>query len=221
MTFAKTSILASIALLAMTFNTNSTKADTYHHIDSLAVKMQAQTRELVNEFALHYRHNSGYYHLRSDALQLSRIASHIHSIAHYSGNVHHLRNDLEKADRLFHHLEGVLARTDSSYHGHNHGDTHHVFELMHDLEQNLHHLKDDIEELDEAAHHVPGHGIGHVPSHGPVPGPGLGLGHIGHGSSHYGGSYSRGQIGRPAFGYNWGNGGVYFNGNRWSIRLGL
>ncbi len=200
MAFSKTILLATVALACVTFTTTSANADTYHHVDRLAVKMQSQTRELISEFSLHYRHKSGYSHLRNDAIQLYRVAAHVHSVAHQSGNVHHLRDDLQKADRLFHHMERVLAHTDRSFGGHMHGAAHHVFELMHDIEMNLHHLKRDIESLDDDAHH--GLGPDRI-----VPGY--------HGYPHHGG-----RIGRTAFGYNWGNGGVHYDGHRWSIRLG-
>jgi len=197
MTYSKTTLLTTVALACVTFTTTSANADTYHHIDTLAVEMQSQSRELISEFSLHYRHKPGYHHLRNDAVQLYRVAAHIHSVAHHSGGVHHLRNDLQRADQLFHHLERVLAQTDRSFGGHTHGATHHVFELMHNLEVNLHHLKRDIESLDAAAHH------------------GVGPHNIGHGYPHHGG-----QIGHTGFGYNWGNGGVYYDGHRWSIRIG-
>jgi hypothetical protein len=197
MTLAKTTLMTTLALAALAFTTKSADADTYDHIDHLAVKMQAQSRELLKEFALHYRHKSGYFHLRSDAIQLNRRAAHIHSVAHHAGSVHHLRDDLRRMDRLFHHLESVLAQTDLSFGGHAHGDTHHVFEVMHDLEVNLHHLKRDIDELDNAAHH------------------GVGPHNVGHGAPHHGG-----HIGNAAHGYSWGNGGLYIGGHRWSLRFG-
>jgi hypothetical protein len=194
MTYQKT-LLTSLALAALAFTTTTANADTYHHIDKLAVEVQSQSRQLMSEFSRHYRHKSGYSHLRSDALQLYRVAAHIHTVAHQSGSIHHLRNDLERADKLFHHLEEVFARTDLSFGGHTHGNTNHAFELMHDLEMNLHHLKRDIDSLDAAAHRRMGHH------------------NIGHG-------HTSGRNVRPSIGYSWGSGGVYLNGTRWSIRFG-
>jgi hypothetical protein len=212
MTFTKTTLTAALALAALT--TSSAKADTYRHIDTLAVKMQAQSRELLKEVTLHYSHKAGYRHLRSDAIQFYRVATHIHTVAHHSGDVHHLRNDLKKADRLFHHLEQVLEQTDLSFHGHNHGNTNHVFRLMHGLETNLHHLKRDIDQLDNAAHD--GHGA-------------IGLGNGGFGNGGFGnGGFGNGHGGhgghgihqRPSIGFQVGNGRVTVRNSGWSFRFG-
>jgi len=196
MTYRKTTLSTSLALTALAFTT-SANADTYQHVDKMAVELQSLSRELLSDFSRHYRYKSGYQHLRSDALQLYRSAGHLHSISHQHGNVHHMRNDFDRMDKLFHHLQGALAQTDQSFGGHTHGNTHHVFELMDDFEQHLHHLKRDIESLEAAMRHVSGHH------------------NVGHGHS-----YNNGRRANVAIGYSWGHGGVYFNGNRWSIRFG-
>jgi hypothetical protein len=195
MTYRKTTLLTSLALAALAFTTTSANADTYHHIDKMAVEMQSRSRELLSDFSRHYRYKAGYSHLRSDALQLYRAATHLHSMAHQHRNVHHMRSDYNKMDRLFHHLQEALAATEQSFGGHTHGNTQHVFELMHDFEDNLHHLDRDLKSLEAATHHGMGH---HNTGHG----------------------HTRGRIVRPTIGYSWGSGGVYLNGNRWSIRFG-
>ena len=207
MTLAKRIVLATLALATLAFTALSANADTHEHIDTLAVKMQSQSRELIKEFARHYRHKPGYAHLHSDGVQLYRAAAHIHLIAHQHGSIHHLQSDLRKADRLFHHLEGVLKQTDQSFGGHTHGAAYHVFELMHELEDTLHHLKSDIESLDAAAHYTSGHhGTGHH-----------GTGHHGFG---YGQPYQPSHSNHASFGYRWGGGGVSISGRRWNFRLG-
>ena len=202
MTLTKTT-LSALAMAALTLTTSAANADTFDHIDALAVKMQADSRELLKEVSLHYSHKAEYRHLRSDAIQFYRVASHIHAVAHQSGNVHHLRSDLTKADRLFHHLEEVLERTDLSFHGHNHGNTNHVFRLMHNLETNLHHLKRDIDQLDDAAHH--GYGSGNLYG---------GFGHNGHNGHRTGRSSANG------IGIQIGNARVTVRNDRWSFRIG-
>ena len=198
MTSPRTTLLASFALAVLTFMPTAANADTYHHIDKLAVEMQSQSLELIQEITRHYRHKTSYHHLRSDALQMYRVAAHMHSVAHRSGDVHHLRDDLEKADRLFHHMDKTLKNTDRSYGGHTHGSTHHVFELMHELEVNLHHLKKDIESLDDDAHH------------------GVGPHRLRQSDSHH--SRRSRSVGHGS--YSWGSGGIRFSGRGWSLRFG-
>ncbi len=206
MAFTKTMLTTALAMATFASSAN---ADTYHHIDGLATKMQVQSKQLLREFALHYSHKAEYRHLRSDAIQFYRVASHIHTVAHHSGDVHHLRDDLQKADRLFHHLEEVLELTDRSFHGHNHGNTNHVFELMHDLETNLHHLKRDVEELDDRAHRTRHSGI----SYG------------GRYDSRYGGRYDSRYGGLPSnysrgTSIQFGNSCVTGRNSGWSFRFG-
>ena len=197
MTLAKTIVLAILALATLAFTVISAKADTYDHIDSLAVQLQSQSRELIKEFAQHYRHKPGYAHLHSDAVQLYRSAAHIHLIAHQHGSIHHLRSDLQQMDEQFHHLEDVLRQTDQSFGGHTHGAAYHVFELMHEVEDALHHLKRDIDSLDNAAHQASRH---HVSGYG-----------------------RRVQPSLPNYswnGYGRGGNGVSINSGRWTFRFG-
>ncbi|MCA9121622.1 MAG: hypothetical protein H6822_27000 [Planctomycetaceae bacterium] len=202
MTIAKTMVLATLALATLAFTAISAHADTCNHIDALAVRMQAQSRELISEFGQHYRYKTGYAHLRSDALQLYRVAVHIHSVAHVQGSVHHLRSDLNQADQLFHHMESVLRQNDQSFVGHKHGAAYHVFELMQELEATLHHLQTDITALDNAAHHTGRHDGG------------------GHYTPGHGHSNSAAAPNNTAYGYRWGNSGVSFSGRGWTFRIG-
>ena len=155
MTFNRTMLIALATSLAITAG-QSAQAASYHHIDGLAVKLQGQARELYNEFKQHYRHVSGYSHLRSDAANMYRTAAHVHKVAHQNGGVHHLKSDLAKADRLFHHLEDVVAElehnTAHSFGGHSHGDLSHVHALMRSMKTTLHHLRNDIEEMSYSYH---------------------------------------------------------------------
>lgn len=202
MTLAKTIVLATLALATLAFTAISANADTYDHIDTLAVKVQSQSRELIKEFAQHYRHKPRYTHLHSDAVQLYRVAAHIHLVAHQHKSIHHLQSDLRKADQLFHHLEDVLKQTDRSFGGHTHGAAFHVFELMHEVEDTLHHLKSDIESLDDAAHYTSGY---------------QGAGHHDFG---YGQPHQPSHPNRASIGYRWGGSGVSISGRRWNFRFG-
>ena len=195
MTLVRTTLLATLSLALLALTTTSADAASHQHIDNVALTMQSKARKLVSEFALHYRHKAGYRHLRADAIELYRVAAHIHLVVHQSGSLYHLRHDVQRADALFHHLEEVLARTDHSYSGHTHGDTHHVFELMHGLEQNLHHLKRDVESLNNVYGVVRSHRI-----------------------RHYDGSGQRHGTGRRYHGSN--RHTVQFGDFRWNISLG-
>jgi hypothetical protein len=158
MAFARTSIIAIIASLTIAAAGQTAKADTYEHIDRLALRMQKQSRSLINEFSAHYRHKSHYGHMRSDAISLYKLSRHIHELAHHHGSHYYLAADLRKADRLFHHLEQVVSRVEHSYGGHTHGNASHVWQLMRQMKQTIHHLKSDIDSLN---HFAPGHGHDH------------------------------------------------------------
>jgi hypothetical protein len=192
MTFARTLMMTLVSLLTITA-AQTVEAGSYRHIDELALQLQEQSRELYSEFKLHYRHVSDYRHLRSDSASLSRLASHIHSVAHRGGNIHHLESDMAKADRLFHHLEELVSSIEHNtrHHsgGHTHGDLRHVHSLMRSMESTLHHLKADVESVAHTRHSYHRHG--------------------------------RRYYGRVGVGYHWRGGGVRLSGNRVGIRIGF
>lgn len=201
MTLAKSIVLATLALATLAFTAISAKADTYHHIDTLAVQMQSQSRELLREFALHYRHKAGYAHLRSDTLQLYRLATHIHSVAHLRGSIQHLQSDLQQADELFHHLECVLDEADRSVGGHVHGSRCHVRDVMRAFADTLHHLQSDVASLAAACQIGRPQFVPQVITPRPTNYPGRNYN-----------SVSR---------YGWGSSGLSFNGRGWSVNLGF
>ncbi len=152
--------------------TGTAKADTYSHIDGLAVQLTRNARLLEREFAAHYRHTSRYRHLREDARQMIRLADHVHEVAHHEGSLSHLQSDLRQLDRLFHHIEELVDEIEhdaaglgddhhghfgnfGGYHGryggHIHGNTRHVRRILSAMEDTLHHLQDDVRQLARAA----------------------------------------------------------------------
>jgi hypothetical protein len=146
--------------------TSAAQADTYEHIDTLAVQLERYAARLDREFALHYRHTSQYAHLRSDSREMARLARHVHDVAHNHGSLAHLQSDLRNLDQLFHHVEDLVddiefhaAHNAHGYHGgfgyhgggHIHGETRHVARLLHAMEDVLHHLQSDINELAAAS----------------------------------------------------------------------
>jgi hypothetical protein len=169
----------------------SARADEFEHIDSLALSLQRQTRELYNEFGEHYRHASHSIHLRNDAAKMFRLARHIHDVAHVGGSLNHIAADLRQLDQLFHHLEDLVEHIEhDAFHGdgHVHGDTGHVQALMSEIEDTIHHLRADVNELRRGP-------VGPVvPIGGGFGGGGFGGGHD-HGHSHGGGGVSFGSGG--------------------------
>lgn len=142
-------VIAATSLSALP---SSASAATYHHIDTIAVRIARESAELFREFRIHYRHTAEYPHLISDARELRNHARHIHDVAHRNGSLLHLANDLREIDRLFHHIEELVRRTERSARcdyrsGHIHGETSHVASLMRAIENDIHHLRSDIDEM--------------------------------------------------------------------------
>lgn len=144
--FAKT---AATLILASTVISGAAFADTYRHIDELAVTVERQARMLEREVSV-YRHTAEYGYLLSDTRRLARLAEHMHEVAHERGCLTHLESDLRQLDSAFHHLERTLEHIEEdSFRGHCrvHGSTVHVRRLMHSLELNIHYLQDDVRAL--------------------------------------------------------------------------
>jgi hypothetical protein len=158
------------------------KADTYSHIDGLAVQLTQYARLLDREFSLHYRHTPKYGHLRNDTRNMIRLADHMHDVAHHHGSLAHLQSDLRQLDRLFHHIEELVddiehdAIHSHDFHGHFgghiHGDTHHVRRILRSMEDTLHHLMEDVAELARLDdHHDHGHEVRVIPTPRVIPAP--------------------------------------------------
>ncbi len=160
----------TLALATLGMFAAQADASTYSHLDRLAVEMQEQSNELVVEFKEHYSHSPLYSHLRRDALELARLAEHVHEVAHHHGSLYHLKNDLRNIDSRFHHLENVVARLEYfARHGigHVHGDLRHIRTAMHNMEETIHHMQDDLKALAPPVHGHGGHGhIGHAVHYG-------------------------------------------------------
>ncbi len=155
---------AVLTLLAGSLVPSTASADTWHHIDRLALKLERQSRELRREFRHHFRHTCDYDHLSHDSRKLARLARHIHESVHYGRNLHDVKRDLREAKHLFRHLEEVVDRT---IYRTRHGHVRHVRHLMYDIEDTLHHLRDAVRALTSRCHvrrvyHKPVH-TGHKP----------------------------------------------------------
>jgi len=224
MTSPRITITTVATLACLAGLVQSASAASYQHVDELALQIQNQSRELVNEFRLHYRHTPEYGRLISDANQMYFKAASVHSIAHRHGNLSTLDRYVDQLDSRFHHLEDVLNRVECETthgHGHIHGHTGHVRSLVHRIESAIHHLHDDIRVMrSHSCGHsapmpvVPVHsrisvGIGHGSiGHGSIGRCGTGHGSIGHGGISVGVGHSRGysssyvRLGRMQFRLN-------------------
>lgn len=80
------------------------------HIDELAARLQRQTADLTYEIDHQFRSCGSYRHLRNDAIEMERLARHIHDVAHYTNYRRHIAADVQKLDRLFHHIEELVDR---------------------------------------------------------------------------------------------------------------
>lgn len=138
--------MITTAFAALMATTGTAQADTYHHIDMLALQLQRQTRALHREVDLHFRHTRQYRHLHEDVEQMEHLAEHIHDVAHRHGSVAHLRADVEKLDRLYHHVEELVH--DLSHDRRiDYRTIRHIRQEMAKIGDTLHHLRDDLRRL--------------------------------------------------------------------------
>ncbi|MDG2222354.1 MAG: hypothetical protein P8L85_13315 [Rubripirellula sp.] len=136
-------------LLLLLGTVSTVQADTYRHIDGLALSIERQSKQLLRE-CVHYRHSPEYRHLILDAVKMSRLADHMHDLAHRNGSLAHLESDLAQLDSMFHHLESLVHQIECRAghgHGHSYGQTSHVRSLLRSIELNIHHLSDDVRQL--------------------------------------------------------------------------
>lgn len=139
----------AVCVIAATSFSAPAFADTYHHIDELALRIASKSQQIVCE-SRHYRHTPEYRHIVSDARAMHQFAEHIHEVAHHHGSLIHLEQDLVKLDAEFHHLENLFDRVEhrAAYgHGHIHGNTAHVKRLLNSIEDDIHHLQSDLRSL--------------------------------------------------------------------------
>lgn len=99
--------VAAVALASVLTSGGTVRAQSFEHIDRLAVRLQRQAEELHEEVHLHFRRTPQYRHLDRDVAAIERHAAHIHEVAH-RGDVRHFRADVRELDRLVHHVEELV-----------------------------------------------------------------------------------------------------------------
>lgn len=156
MTITRTILTVAVTALGLTAITGTAQAS-HRHIETLAHRLDGQVRELVSEVRTHYRHTPQYRHLISDTGVASRLASHIHGVAHRHGSAYHMSNDLDRLDDLYHHMSRLIAKIEHNARvhgvGHVHGKTLHVRILMTRIHNTLEHLQDDVDDLLHHSNH--------------------------------------------------------------------
>ena len=145
----KTAFTMLAMMLTVSALATQAKSDIYDHVDELALKIQRQTRSLLRE-TVHYRYTPEYRKIVSCTNELNRLATHIHDVSHFEGNLFHLKSDLRALDAEFHDLEALFDQVElnaSRGYGTVIGCTAHVKRLLDSIEDSIHCLQDDVEEL--------------------------------------------------------------------------
>ena len=136
-------------LIAVSAYASQANADVCKHIDEMAVLIQRQTRALQRE-TVHYRYTPQYRKLVVCVNELQRLATHIHEVTHFEGNLDHLKVDLRELDREFHQIENLFDRAEvEAARGCSRirGNTAHVKRLLNAIENAIHHIQDDVDAL--------------------------------------------------------------------------
>lgn len=161
----KKSALIVIAVAGFGSFSSQGNAASYEHLDQLAVRLQGQSRELINEIRIHYRHTAEYGRLISDTYEMYRVASRVHALAHTRQSLHQIECDLQRLDRLHDHIQDRISQCAVRPHGghrhggHVHGRTGHVHRLLRCMEETLQHMFADVREMNRCQnriHAVPG-----------------------------------------------------------------
>ncbi len=140
------------AALSITFAggfTSTASADVYNHLDRVALRILKKSERLVKETE-HYRNTPQYRHLLSDAREMCKLATHIHEVTHFEGNLRQLQRDVYQLDQVFHHVEGLFDQIErqAAYGiGHIRGNTRHVKNLLNQIEREIDCLHDDIAKI--------------------------------------------------------------------------
>lgn len=142
-------VVALTVALTISLTASQAQADVYNQIDRRAQKIQRKTKTLLAE-TIHYRSTPQYLKLVQCTNELNRLATHIHEVTHFEGNLVRLRADLKALDAEFHSLEGLFDQVEESAaygHGQIEGNTRHVKVLLNCIEDCIHDIQDCVETL--------------------------------------------------------------------------
>jgi hypothetical protein len=142
--------IATFTLLITAAFAGQASADTYEHLDDLALLLERQAREVVKETRQHYRKTPEYRYMLEDAKALVQSASHLHDVARRRGSLAHLEADVNDLDATFCHIVKVFDRVEREAafgNGCIKGGTKHVKRLLDSMQVNIRYMQADIAEL--------------------------------------------------------------------------
>lgn len=119
----KTSRITCLAIVTLLTCGSFARAQSLDHVDHLAVTAERQARQVFYQTLSLRGHGPAAYELRRDAVQMVRLARHIHELAHVDrfdhGRGHHvgacfdrqahLNRDVADLDRLMHEMQDLAA----------------------------------------------------------------------------------------------------------------
>lgn len=142
-------LIASFALFAMSVSASQAKADTWGHIQRLALDIQLKSDALLGE-THHYVHTPNYQTMLRCISDMRARAVRIHVLSLQHGCLIAMAEELRVLDAQFHQIEALFHETEieaSHGHGHIHGPTRHIKEHLNRIEDCIHHIRDDIRQL--------------------------------------------------------------------------
>jgi len=149
MTHPIKTIISSFALFAMSVSASQANADTYRHIQGLALDIQLKADALMGE-THHYVHTPRYREMIRNISSMRARAVRVHVLSLQHGCLIAMREELRVLDTQFHIIESIFdsAEVEASHgHGHIHGPTRHVKEHLKCIENDIHHILDDITQM--------------------------------------------------------------------------
>ena len=139
--------IALLSMIAVSALTTQAQADEYLHINNLAQLIHDKSSELHKQMK-HFRHTPHYDHVRSNALEIKRLANDIRKIAKREGSIVTLAACLDQLATYYHHTAELVDEIDFSVAngvGRVHADaSYQVKALMVDLEDCIYQMRQDV-----------------------------------------------------------------------------
>ena len=226
-TFRSGLAIACFAIFTVSLSANQANADTYGHIQRLALETQIKVDRLMGK-THHYVHTPNYRRMLACVSELRREAVRVHVIAIQRGCLVTMSRHVAQLDSLFHEAESLFDCTETRAalgHGHIHGATRHVRELLDCIDNNICEIRDTIAVLRRPIYRPPVRPVYTPP---PVHKPYRGYDY-GHTKTRYGG-YRGGRGGYGGYprsrtscsrGYDFDRGGFSYNSAGFSLNIGF
>lgn len=147
-------LIAGSVLIAMSVSASQANADTWGHIQKLALDIQIKSDLLMGE-TRHYVHTPGYQRMIRCVAEMRRRAVRVHLLSIQHGCLDEMSRELRRLDALYHEVEGIFDSAECRAAvgvGHVHGSTRHVKKLLKVIEDCIHHIRADIATLRRPAY---------------------------------------------------------------------